>query len=107
MRTIFTKPRKYTVKVIGPIKSGMEFILDDEIRGVEASYPGKTITIDLTECPFMNSAALGVLLSAHQRLDKIGKRVRLFRPQREIVKLLELTRLQTIFMVVDRDEEEE
>lgn len=106
MKTTF-KTHKKTVTVSGPVKAGHEFDLDDAIKDIMIAHPNKSITIDLTDCPFMNSAALGVILHAHLDLAKKGRRIKLYRPSRDVVKLLDITKLDTILNVVeDRGDDE-
>ena len=57
------------VEIDGAIKSGMEFDLADELESCmhEAKVP--KIIVDMKKVPFINSAALGILLNIYKEIE--------------------------------------
>ncbi len=55
--------------------------------------------LDLSEVPYMDSAGLGSLVSAYVSLNKVGRRVVLTGVNARIVKLLEITRVEQLFLM--------
>jgi anti-anti-sigma factor len=60
-----------------------------------------SVIIDLTECEFIDSSALGVLIGARERLDGDGLSVGLsiVAPNPTISKVFEITGLDTLFAI--------
>jgi anti-sigma B factor antagonist len=54
--------------------------------------------LDLSEVPYMDSAGLGSLVSAHVSVQKSGRRVVLTGVNERIVKLFEITRVESLFL---------
>ncbi len=57
----------------------------------------RRLAIDLHALPFINSAALGYLIKAHQGMEKQQGELALCRLQPALVQLLEMTELDTVF----------
>ena len=63
------------------------------------------IVIDLSDVPFFDSTALGVLVSGMKRLRATRRQLRLVAPRAEVRRLLELTLLDRVLAVdASRDE---
>ena len=60
----------------------------------------KTLTLNLTEVPYVDSSAIAVMVEALQRLRKNGGRVVLTNLSARVKGLLEIARLDSIFTVV-------
>jgi anti-anti-sigma factor len=60
----------------------------------------KKLILDLADVPYMDSSALAVLVEALKRMQRNGGRVFLFNLQPRVKGLLEIARLDTIFIVV-------
>jgi anti-sigma B factor antagonist len=54
--------------------------------------------LDLSEVPYMDSAGLGSLVSAHVSVQKSGRRVVLTGVNERIGKLFEITRVESLFL---------
>ena len=54
--------------------------------------------LDLSEVPYMDSAGLGSLVSAHISVQKAGRRVVLTGVNERIGKLFEITRVESLFL---------
>jgi anti-anti-sigma factor len=88
------------VIVDGPLKSGTEFDFDEVLSEAESkAKKPPSVIIDMTKCPFMNSASLGMLLNTHRRIsDKHGLLV-LVGISKDVEDLIKITRLSTIFHI--------
>src|SRR4029077_2453053 len=63
------------------------------------------IVIDMTETTFIDSTALGVLLSVVKRVRPDGGAVVLVCPDRNVKRIFEITLLDRVFAIVDTREE--
>lgn len=59
----------------------------------------KKLILNLAQVPYMDSSAIAVLVEALQKLRRIGGRIYLTNLQPRVRGLLEIARLDTIFMV--------
>lgn len=59
----------------------------------------KRLIVNLTEVPYMDSSAIAVFVEALQKLRKIGGKIYLTNLQPRVKGLLEIARLDTIFVV--------
>ncbi|MDA8267603.1 MAG: STAS domain-containing protein [Actinomycetota bacterium] len=60
-----------------------------------------TVVVDLTEVSFIDSTGLGVLVSGLKRFREAGGDLRLVVTQPQILKVLEITGLSSVFAVHD------
>jgi anti-sigma B factor antagonist len=58
------------------------------------------IVVDLTGCEFMDSTALGILMTANKRLGERKQRLVLVATDRNVVKILQITGLDRMFTIV-------
>ena len=74
----------------------------DEFRSAaeESDTPWRRAEIDLADVVFMDSAALGALVSLSTRAQERGQKVALVRPSHPVTKLLELTGLDKHFTLL-------
>jgi anti-sigma B factor antagonist len=66
----------------------------------DALDDGARVVIDLSGCSFMDSTALGILLSTRKQLDAQNGRLVLVAADRNILKLFEITGLEGTFTIV-------
>ena len=66
---------------------------------LDALRQHQTLTVDLSAVTFMDSQGLAALLSARQEAASYGRSLRLEGVPRRVLKLLQLTRLDTIFTI--------
>ncbi len=102
---VFEKKQVNILTIEGSILSGDEHQLAEEI---ENSSPEKVVpkfVIDLKKVPFINSTALGVLLSIYKYVDKKNGRVVLAGPNEEIIKVLGITKLSAFFEIFRNTDE--
>jgi anti-sigma B factor antagonist len=65
----------------------------------------RRLLINLTRVPWMNSAGLGILLSAYSRMKRRGGAVRFFGAGRRVLGILRTTKLLTVLDVLDDEGE--
>ncbi len=95
----------WLVKIDGPIKSGMEFELADQLEKYLHQEGVPKIIIDMSKVPFMNSAALGILLNIFREIEKQYGRFGLCNINSNIDSLLETTKLNSIFEIFKNQED--
>lgn len=60
-----------------------------------------TVILDLTEVPYIDSSGLGSLVSAQVSRQKAGRRVVLSGVNDRVMKLLEITKVESLFLVFE------
>jgi anti-anti-sigma factor len=65
----------------------------------------KKIILNLAQVPYMDSSAVAVLVEALQKLRKIGGKICLTDLQPRVKSLLEIARLDTVFILSKNEEE--
>jgi anti-sigma B factor antagonist len=78
--------------------------LRQRLLGLATGGP-RTVVVDLTGVSFIDSTGLGVLVSALKRLRAEGGDLRLAVDRPQIAKVLEITGLDTVFLVAPTVEE--
>ncbi len=87
-------------KILGGSESN---VLRAELdRVLETGPPG--LLVDLSEVPWMNSAGLGILLSAYSRMKERGGTVRFCGVGERVRGILRTTKLLTVLDVLDDEE---
>jgi anti-sigma B factor antagonist len=76
-----------------------------EVLRLLALTPLKKLILNLGEVPYMDSSAIAVLVEALQKMRKVGGQIFLTNLQPRVKGLLEIARLDSIF-VVSKDEAE-
>jgi anti-sigma B factor antagonist len=61
--------------------------------------PSPTLVLDLTEVPYVDSAGLGSLVSAYISGHKAGRRMALSGVNPRVLKLLEITKTEGLFLI--------
>jgi anti-anti-sigma factor len=90
----------FVVSVAGELDMSTAPRFKQTLLGALDTVPASVI-IDLTECEFIDSSALGVLIGARERLDGDGLSVGLsiVAPNPTIRKVFEITGLDTLFAI--------
>lgn len=98
-----TKTKKknevWVVEIDGPIKSGMEFDLADELEECMHKSEVPKIVVDMKAVPFINSAALGIFLNIYKEIEKRNGRFGLASISPDVDNLLEITKLGSVLEV--------
>lgn len=96
----------FAVRSIGPDAVAVAGEIDastaDEFAAACGSL-GPHVTIDCSECEFIDSAGLTVLLALRTRVSREGGEVTLVQPSAAVRRLIEVSGLDGIFVLVDGD----
>ncbi len=87
------------VRIEGAIRAGDEFHIAEKIEKCIAPGVAPKFIIDMEKVPFLNSAALGVFLSVYKHVEGLNGRIVFTGLSSEVEKLLEITRLSSVFEV--------
>src|SRR5437764_130466 len=101
--------RKSDGAIIASIRGEIDLHNSPEVRNallvmLQKHQPAKLI-LNLAEVPYMDSSAIAVLVEALQKMKKTGGRIFLTNLQPRVKGLLEIARLDSIFVLV-KDEAE-
>lgn len=98
-----TKTKKkndiWVIEIDGPIKSGMEFDLADELETCLHQSDVPKIIVDMKKVPFINSAALGIFLNIYREVEKRNGRFGLCATSSDVDNLLEITKLGSVLEI--------
>jgi len=104
-----TKTKKngsvWVITINGPIKSGMEFDLADQLETCLHQSEVPKIVVDMKEVPFINSAALGIFLNIYKEVEKQNGRFALSSITPDVDNLLEITKLSSVLEVYKNTED--
>jgi anti-sigma B factor antagonist len=82
----------------GPLTGGKEIdVLDDLLRRLNRENYDAHVIIDCSHITMMNSAALGVLITAHVGFTRRGRQLVLANVTKRIVQIFRLTKLSQVF----------
>ena len=79
--------------------------LRDALLGALETNRPKRVILNLAKVPYMDSSAVAVLVEALQKLRKAGGKLCLTNLQPRVKGLLEIARLDTIFVIATSEEE--
>jgi anti-anti-sigma factor len=95
--------------VVASVRGEIDLHNSPDLRGVLlellAKHEPKRLILNLSQVPYMDSSAIAVLVEALQKIRKSGGRIFLTDLQPRVKGLLEIARLDSIF-VVAKDETE-
>jgi anti-sigma B factor antagonist len=95
--------------VVASVRGEIDLHNSPDLRGVLlellAKHEPKRLILNLAQVPYMDSSAIAVLVEALQKIRKSGGRIFLTDLQPRVKGLLEIARLDSIF-VVAKDETE-
>ena len=95
----------WVVEIDGPIKSGMEFDLADELETCLHQSEVPKIIVDMKKVPFINSAALGIFLNIYREVEKRNGRFGLCSISSDVDNLLEITKLGSVLEIFKNQED--
>jgi len=107
--TVVTSSRREGDAAIIAITGEIDLHNSPELRGkvlqLLADGSVKRLVLNLEGVPYMDSSAIAVMVEALQKLRKIGGKIYLTNLQPRVKGLLEIARLDTIFIVVKSEAE--
>jgi anti-sigma B factor antagonist len=86
----------------GPLTATNAPVLQNALRREE---PASTLILDLSNVPYVDSAGLGLLVSAFISRQKAGRRMVLSGLNPRVQKLFEITRVHDLFLIFSSPEE--
>jgi len=92
-------------KIIAP-KGDLDYFSSKELREVIFSHiqdKTKNIVIDLKDVPFIDSAGMGLLITASKELTKINGSIGLLNPSKEVLDLMILATLDKVIRIYDNE----
>ncbi len=99
---LITTVRKEGDTVVAAIRGEIDLHNSPELRNHMLKHLDgsiKSVILNLTEVPYMDSSAIAVFVEALQKLRKVGGKIYLTNLQPRVKGLLEIARLDTIFVV--------
>jgi anti-sigma B factor antagonist len=102
--------RREGVAVVASVRGEIDLHNSPELRGAMLDVllrppEPKKLILNLAGVPYMDSSAIAVLVEGLQKLRRVGGRIYLTNLQPRVKGLLEIARLDTIFMIT-KDEAE-
>ncbi len=86
----------------GPLTAINAPVFQNAMRREE---PAETVILDLSDVPYVDSAGLGMLVSAFVSRQKSGRKIVLSGINPRVQKLFEITRVQDLFLIFSSPEE--
>jgi anti-anti-sigma factor len=65
----------------------------------------KSIILDLTDVPFIDSAGMGLFITVNKELNKINGKIGLLHPAKDVLDLLVLATLDKIIQIYDSEDD--
>jgi len=95
-------PFNEVVTLKGPLTAGNGDVFRNAMRREDSS---PTLILDFSEVPYIDSAGLGLLVSAYVSRQKAGRRTVLSGINARVQKLFEITRVNDLFLIFSSPEE--
>lgn len=95
-------PSQEVLSLRGPLVAKNAPVFQNAMRREE---PAETVILDLRDVPYVDSAGLGLLVSAFVTRQKAGRRMVLSGINPRVQKLFEITRVQELFLIFSSPEE--
>jgi anti-anti-sigma factor len=86
----------------GPLTANNSATFQNAMRREE---PADTVILDFSEVPYVDSAGLGLLVSAHVSRQKSGRKMILSGINPRVQKLFEVTRVADLFLIFSTPDE--
>jgi anti-anti-sigma factor len=101
--TLTTSHEHETVRVAleGELDLSSALTFDEELRRIEDDAEEQTLLLDLESLKFMDSTGLRLIVSAHQRAVKAGRRLAICGASQTIRRILRLTGMHERLHIVD------
>jgi anti-sigma B factor antagonist len=93
MLTLTTSHDKEAVRVslMGELDMSSALVFDEELRRIEADGSPTTLVLDLQKLKFLDSTGLRLILSAHSRARRCGRRLRIVPGSDAVKRIFRLT----------------
>src|SRR5215470_13263835 len=95
-------PMREVLVLSGPLTASNSAIFQNAMRREE---PTDTVILDLSEVPYIDSAGLGLLVTAYVTRQKSGRKMVLSGINPRVQKLFDITRVASLFLTFSSPEE--
>ena len=95
-------PAQDVLSLRGPLTAYNGPVFQNAMRREE---PAHTVILDLSEVPYVDSAGLGLLVSAHVSRQKAGRTMVLSGINPRVKRLFEITKMSDLFLIFPNAEE--
>ena len=106
---LVTNARREGDAVLASLRGEIDLHNSPQVRGalleILQSQQPKRLVLNLSQVPYMDSSAIAVLVESLQKIRKLGGKIYLTDLQPRVKGLLEIARLDSIFVVVKDDAE--
>jgi len=90
------------LELSGPLTAANGPVFQNAMRRED---PAETLILDLTDVPYVDSAGLGLLVTAYVTRQKSGRKMVLSGINPRVQKLFEVTRVSSLFLIFANPEE--
>ena len=106
---ILPTARREGTSVIAAVRGEIDLYRSPELRtqllDILVKYDPRKLVLNLTQVPYMDSSAIAVMVECLQKMRKSGGKIYLTNLQPRVKGLLEIARLDTIFIVTTDETE--
>ncbi len=95
-------PSQEVLALSGPLTASNAPVFQNAMRREESA---DTVILDLSQVPYVDSAGLGLLVTAHVSRQKSGRKMVLSGINQRVQKLFEITRVAGLFLIFSSPEE--
>jgi anti-sigma B factor antagonist len=95
-------PLQEVLELSGPLTASNAAAFQNALRREDRA---ETLILDLSEVPYMDSAGLGVLVTAYVTRQKSGRKMVLSGINSRVQRLFDVTRVGSLFLIFDSPEE--
>jgi anti-anti-sigma factor len=89
------------VALTGELDMSSALVFDEELRRVEAEDLPRTVVLDLRSLKFLDSTGLRLILSAHARARRCGRRLRIVPGSDAVKRIFRLTGMDNRLDIVE------
>lgn len=86
----------------GPLTASNAPVFQNAMRREE---PADTVILDLSHVPYIDSAGIGLLVTAFVSRQKVGRKIVLSGINKRVQRLFEITRVASMFLIFSSPEE--
>jgi anti-sigma B factor antagonist len=95
-------PSQEVLMLSGPLTASSAPVFQNAMRREESA---DTVILDLSQVPYVDSAGLGLLVTAHVSRQKSGRKIVLSGINQRVQRLFEITRVASLFLIFSSPEE--
>jgi anti-anti-sigma factor len=89
------------VALTGELDMSSALVFDEELRRVEAEDLPRTVVLDLRRLKFLDSTGLRLILSAHARARRCGRKLRIVQGSAAVRRIFRLTGMDDRLDIVE------